>query len=225
MNEIFYILVLLSLLFLIEKKAINILITYVGLIITIAIILPLLDKYNIPYITPNTLLHLGSNINEYYFQYTTSLKEIEGEYYSYILILIQVSALTILFGFIIMLFPSLSHSQPTLSTEFRISTKNVEFRYKWIIIVGIIILGIIIFYHSTINLIPISNINPKNTLTNSNIDLVLESDFGGQEDNKLVRKLGRKLYENNNDIIKLLLITVVLLLAIIALFFLIPFTI
>lgn len=77
MNQIYYIFILFCLLFIIESKAINILISFVGIMITLAI-------------------QLANN------QY---LLDINGEYISYILILVQVSALTILFGFIIMLYP------------------------------------------------------------------------------------------------------------------------
>ena len=87
MNQLYYILLLFSILFLLENKAINILICFVGLLITLALIIPTIKENGI--------------IN------------IEAEYYSYILILVQVSALTILFGFIIMLFPTLSYSKPT----------------------------------------------------------------------------------------------------------------
>jgi len=78
MREIEVILIIFVLLYIIENKPINILMNFIGITISIAIILAL---------------------NEY-------IRIIEGEYISYMLILVQVSALTILFGFIIMLYAS-----------------------------------------------------------------------------------------------------------------------
>jgi len=71
MNEIFVLIIILGILFIIENKSINTLINYIGITLLLAIIIGL---YNCAYI-------------------------------SYILILVQISALTIIFGFIIMLYP------------------------------------------------------------------------------------------------------------------------
>lgn len=70
MKELIGIYIIFGILFLLEKKNINKLANYIGLVIILAIILSLINVH----------------------------------YFSYILILVQISALTILFGFILMLY-------------------------------------------------------------------------------------------------------------------------
>lgn len=236
MNEMYYILGVLSVLFLIEKKAINILLTFVGLIVTIAITLPIINSYSIssnttlqsisspPTTTPgyngfNSLIPLDTT-HGLGGEIAGGLSSIEGEYYSYILILVEVSALTILFGFIIMLFPTLSISQPQPPNQ---SNRG----FKIYIILSIVLL--LLYLTQPYEIIPfeLNNIFSKyeyviNCLEDTTREGVGVRWEGGKEDSKFIRKLGMNLYNNDNDIIKLLLLTFILLLAIVSLFFLLP---
>lgn len=218
MNQIFYIFILFCLLFIIESKAINILISFVGIMITLAIQLA---------------------INRY-------LLDINGEYISYILILVQVSALTILFGFIIMLYPSLSlttqksifsRKSPGLISNLNV-TNNSSKTFRNIFF-SIILLGLIysIYTYLYLDLPTYGWKISTNKITENAISLYLSSKlqldtilrFSSPEwsdcilsgDTELLRKLGTSLYTEDNNIIKLILLTVILLLAIIILFFLV----
>lgn len=211
MNQIIYLLILFSLLYLIETKAINILLAFVAIIISLAFILPTI---------------------------TNNVESIESEYYSYILILVQVSALTILFGFIIMLFPNLSYSTPkNISTPKKLekidNNKNWQKKDIFISIISIIIF--LFFFGTTL----ISYITPYFNLLaqfkfltsqHTEISTTLVDNFYSTQDtiNNLnnsdtlfLRKLGLNLYTIDHNIIKLLVLTIILLLAIISLFFLI----
>ena len=163
MGELFVLYIIFSILFIIEYKPINILMLYIGLTLILAIIL---SSY-------------------------PPLLQIEGQYLSYILILVQISALTILFGFIIMIYPRQTDS----------------YAYSLIIgIVGMISIGLILIYYY--------NITCYNITLENSVDLSIDS-----KDITLLRKLGEILYTDNNNIIKLLILTLILLLAIIGLFF------
>lgn len=194
MDQIFFIFLLFNILFLIEKKAINILICFVGIVITLAIQI-------------STIFYNEDNIN--------ILSLIDGQYFSYILILVQVSALTILFGFIIMLYPNLSKNNINSSiTIWRYFKKPV------FIILTLLELIFLLFFYQYLDQIKLFIYNIYNeTLywlpTNNSIDHIntFESSF--------LSKLGNNLYNDENNIIKLIFITIILLFAIIALFFLI----
>lgn len=98
MNEIIIIFIILGTLFILENKSINLLAYYVGMVIIIAI---LISNYS------NLSQLCWNNQFSMYFK-QQNWEEIYNNtigYISYILILVQISALTILFGFIIMLFP------------------------------------------------------------------------------------------------------------------------
>lgn len=202
MNQIYYIFILFSILFLIEKRAINILISFVGLIISVAIMLPSIQ----------------------------SLEKIDGEYYSYILILVQVSALTILFGFIIMLFPHLSHTTPTNILN-RYNNINKYIKISIILLALFILLIYITTNNYNYNLVEILNNNLRSrlisfNLLNNKLDLIKENYKIGiinniQTDTSFIRKIGESLYSFDNSIMKLIILTIILLLAIISLFFII----
>lgn len=178
MNQIFFIFLLFSLLFIIESKAINILFAFVGIMITLAI-------------------QLGFDKN---------LSEINGEYYAYIIILVQVSALTILFGFIIMLYPKLSFS-------IRNSYLSDSFFFRYLRIFSLVLVGSGLVYY----LEPLSYLN----LTSIESRSLEWSDTILIDDTELLRKLGTSLYSEDNNILKLIVLTIILLLAIIILFFLV----
>lgn len=211
MNQLIYILILFSLLYLIETKAINILFSFVGIIISVSFILPT--------ITPNIVI-------------------IESEYYSYILILVQVSALSILFGFIIMLFPNLSHSIP-ISNNSNISkppkNKKKSLYYK-IIIISLLIISDIIFFYFLVKYQPVTLSEWKSTILSffSSFSAITWVQVGSNyipiqeilnniniSDTLFLRKIGLMLYSVEHNIIKLIVLTIILLLAIISLFFLI----
>ena len=156
--------VLFGLLFLYERKAINMLVAYIGMTITMAIIVG-----NSPYI-----------------------RQVEGEYLSYILILVQVSALTILFGFIIMLFP-------------RSSTTNIPPQARVLIITGLALLLI----ELVLVLYPIGEPSRIEGVERVHTDI------------PLLRTIGELLYTDNTTIVKLMVVTLILLVAIVGLFFLI----
>lgn len=196
MNQIYYIFILFCMLFLIETKAINILISFVALLLSLALILPYINISNFG-----------------------NLENLEGEYFSYALILVQVSALTILFGFVIMLFPTLSYSSTKL-TSFYFLKKNkfifLLFINIIIIFINIIDYNIIKSFYSFLKLLFVPIYNDNSTITFS-------LDFSSLNyDTIFFRKFGYYLYTIDNNIIKLLLITIILLLAIISLFFIIP---
>lgn len=222
MNQIYYIFLLFSILFLIERKAINILTSFVGIMISIALLLPTIKIKSI----------LGE-----------SLEKIDGEYISYILILVQVSALTILFGFIIMLFPNLSHSG-----NIKEKKQKEKTYYNGLIISGLIFVILLIslilvikreaskewiinFEKFIISIITIPSeyqeVEFKNLSNYQKGNLPfysIELNNNIHNDTSLLRKIGKSLYSFDGSIIKLILITIILLLAIISLFFIISST-
>lgn len=204
MDQIFFIFLLFSILFLIERKAINILICFVGIMITLAIQINFVSYYK----CQNGEFNL--------------LSIIDGQYFSYILILVQVSALTILFGFIIMLYPSLS--SPKISKEYIIH-KNLKEKKEipfGKILIGVIISLIILIIFGTNILEEIKNflfLNKNYWLLKFNDTSLKYISYG--EDTSFLRKLGYNLYNDEKNIIKLIFLTIILLFAIIALFFLI----
>lgn len=239
MDQIIYLFILFSILFLIEKKAINILICYVGIIITLAILINLLCITQLPIgwhpignfygIRENPQIHqLINNENNI----------IDGQYYSYILILVQVSALTILFGFIIMLYPTLSITKEKSRIIIQdlkapiegVSNTSITLFQKWkerlfrfnIIQFCFIILCIFSFYKGFWSKnIFYTNFTDSLIIIKKNIWFEISDKYIYNEDSTFLRKLGYYLYQDEKNIIKLLLITIILLFAILALFFLI----
>lgn len=205
MNQIYYIFILFCLLFIIESKAINILISFVGIMITLAI-------------------QLANN------QY---LLDINGEYISYILILVQVSALTILFGFIIMLYPTLSiiKQKSIFSMVSPVTEKSSKTKYILFSLIFLtLIYSLYAFFELKMNTVienTQGNILSYYILEKLHLDTIVRysspewSDIILSGDTELLRKLGTSLYTEDNNIIKLILLTVILLLAIIILFFLV----
>lgn len=224
MHQLYYIFVLFAILFLFENKAINILIAYIGLLISISILLPFF-----PYVQS---LHMGIEG-----PLLATLSTIEGEYYSYIIILVQVSALTILFGFIIMLFPSLSRSisKRTLPLNISQSDKLEIFKISNLIVIFLVFLIIsfsfpYIFtrYDYNISSLLFNSLLYSPTLCDivsiedsNDIPLNFIKNYVSLEESPFLRKLGLSLFNNDSTILKLFILTFILLLAIISLFFLI----
>lgn len=222
MDQIFFIFLFFCFLFLIETKAINLLICFVGIILTLAIKL--------------------ANLN--------SLTILEGEYISYILILVQVSALTILFGFLIMLYPTLPIQKisPLIQNTKIQNTKNLNLKGTWPFgkylknprsAFGILLfcLFFILLSYNYIKtskeelFFPIGSKNGFFSILQAKEYITPDfcadynAPFGSKriipQDTNFLRDLGYYLYTNDNNIFKLIILTIILLLAIIALFFLV----
>lgn len=158
------ILLFMGLIFLLEWRTLNALISYIGLTIILAIIL-----------AKDSIIQL-----------------IGGEYISYIIILVQVGAISVLFGLVLMII------QPT-NREIKESNKK---RILLFIIYSTIM--ILLSYNKTQDYPQL--LQPSDIQTNNG---------------PLLYIIGQEFYTNLGSIIKLLVITVILLLAIIGLFFII----
>jgi NADH:ubiquinone oxidoreductase subunit 6 (subunit J) len=160
METIKILIILFGLLFIIERKPMNILFNFIGLIVTVAI---LLGKYKV-------------------------------EYLSYLIIIIYCSALTIIFGFVIMLTP----------TE---DFKKVSERKIFFLAPFIIFLTFFLFNHNSFFDPSVLEIVPKN-----------------EWELTLINKIGNLLYTEEINIIKFMVSTLILLLALVALFFILMAT-
>lgn len=181
-----YLLIGLSIAFILERKPINIIFNFVGILITLAF---LINMY-IP----------------------------EAQYFSFILIIIYTSALSILFGFIIMLNPNYFIKDFTFIQQLLVS------------ILSFLVLLFFLYYIFNIPIrlenSPINNYIHElfsskgeyssniylNYKTNTNISWQLEQ--------SLVEKIGLNLYSTPSTIIKFFIATLILLLALISLFYL-----
>jgi len=162
MEGIKILIIIFGLLFLFENKPTNILFNFIGLILTVSVLLGI---------------------------YKT-------DYFSYLLIIIYCSALTIIFGFVIML-------QPTSSFKTIDSSNVAGFKWKNYLIIIPFILFLI-------------NESASKGL-NENIN-----NFSGYikiYNDKIINNIGELLYTNNEDILKFIICTMILLLALIALFY------
>lgn len=156
MEAIKLLIIVFGILFILERKPMNIIFNFIGLIIATAI---LLAKY-------------------------------DTDYLSYLLIIIYCSALTIIFGFVIMLTPD----NNWLSA--RISEKRI-----------FLLLPLIIFLtYYTLN---------TTDLLNSHLSTVLEGDWNLT----IINKIGNMLYIEEINIIRFMIATLILLLALVALFY------
>lgn len=155
MEAIKLLIILFGLLFIIERKPMNIIFNFIGLIVSVAIV-------------------LGQN---------------NTEYLSYLLIIIYCSALTIIFGFVIMLNPN---------------PKGIKTRDKKIYFLIPFILFITFFLFK------------DNSLNNdSNLSLI----FNNDSNLSLINKIGNLLYTEEINIFKFMIATLILLLALVALFY------
>lgn len=161
MEGIKLLIIIFGILFIIERKPMNILFNFIGLIVAVAI---LIGKY-------------------------------KAEYISYLLIIIYCSALTIIFGFVIMLTPS------------TITIKEEEEKSKILYLIPFILFFSFFFFYD--------NFYEYN-------DLYLEV---GEWDMTLIKKIGNILYTEEINIIKFMIATLILLLALVALFYILMATI
>jgi len=162
MGAIKFLIILFGLLFIIERKPMNIIFNFIGLIVSVAII-------------------LGLN---------------NTEYLSYLLIIIYCSALTIIFGFVIML-------TPMENTKTR--DKKIYFLIPFIIFI-------------TFFLFKDSSLNSTNYIE---FDLI----FNNDSNLSLINKIGNLLYTEEINIFKFMIATLILLLALVALFYILMSTI
>jgi len=162
-------LIIFSILFIIEKKEINKILNYVGIILTTAIIITQIK----------------------------GIGRIDGEYITYTLILVQISAITIIYGFVLMLFPKRTENE-----------KRYEI-YKKIITI-IIIISIYILIYNIIG-------------GELNIEEIERTEIEEINHTKIrtLRTIGEEIYTDPNNIMKLIIMGMILLLGIIGLFYII----
>lgn len=149
-----------GLLFLLERKPMNILFNFIGLIISVALLLGL---YN-------------------------------ADYLAYLIIIIYCSALSIIFGFVIMLSPKIVENH-----------ESKALRYVFVLLAGFILI-FLIQAQSPDSLYEISNV------TNS-MELIKSS--------SLINKIGDLLYLDFINIFKFFISALILLLALVALFYIV----
>lgn len=155
--------IIFGILFIIERKPMNIIFNFIGLIIAVAI---LIGKY-------------------------------KAEYLSYLLIIIYCSALTIIFGFVIMLTSS------TIKEEEEKSEKKIIYLIPFIIFLTLFL------FNDNFNFFEYKYFN------------LVE----GEWDMTLINKIGNILYTEEINIIKFMIATLILLLALVALFYILMATI
>lgn len=202
MNEIYILFLILGVLFIIENKSINLLAYYVGMVILIAILISIYPDLN--------------NIQQFW----------NGiSYISYMLVLVQISALTILFGFIIMLYPK-------NNTDILIKQKNnnkilINNNNNSLIIICILIIFIsIIYYIFNNNENQLINIlNSKWGWEISEINNIHPNIWVENNTSIFINKISYLLYCDPSNILKLVILTIILLFAIICLFFILNPTI
>jgi NADH:ubiquinone oxidoreductase subunit 6 (subunit J) len=165
MEAIKLLIILFGLLFIIERKPMNIIFNFIGLIVSVAIV-------------------LGQN---------------NTEYLSYLLIIIYCSALTIIFGFVIMLNPN---------------PKGIKTRDKkiYFLIPFILFITFFLFKDNSLN-------NDSNLSLIFNNDSNLSLIFNNDSNLSLINKIGNLLYTEEINIFKFMIATLILLLALVALFY------
>lgn len=163
MEAIKLLILIFAALFIVERKPMNIIFNFIGLVVTVAIL-------------------LGQS---------------GMDYLSYLLIIIYCSALTIIFGFVIMLTPTSYSSTPTKRTSATLLT------------VLAVTLAIVLFNYSAPFEITSSTIFDGGCL-----DMVEKKDSWN-----VINKIGNLLYTEEINIIKFMIATLILLLALVALFF------
>lgn len=161
MEAIKLLIILFGLSFIIERKPMNIIFNFIGLIVTVAIL-------------------LGQN---------------NTEYISYLLIIIYCSALTIIFGFVIMLTPDKDFTNT--------SEKKIFF-----LILFIIFITFFLFQDTTSSMTEVLNIVPNKEWNMT-----------------LINKIGNLIYMEEINIMKFIIATLILLLALVALFYILMPTI
>lgn len=144
-----------------------------------------------------------------------------GQYLSYILIIVYSSALTILFGFIIMLNPDSQISWDVKSIKTIKLSLLILLTIIGLSIISIINMDIISIYDQYYYIIKDSFLQLYNvTSTFSSTSEVSQNFNNLLYDQSLLNKLGDSLYNNPTTIIKLLIASLILFLALVSLFFL-----
>jgi NADH:ubiquinone oxidoreductase subunit 6 (subunit J) len=190
MNHISIIILVLLFLFFFEKRTIIALLYFIGLTVLVAILISL-DPF---------------------------IRLINGEYLSYILILVQVGAISVLFGLVIMLLPDSSFRDSKLLSSFSFFSAispRFQISKKYIFFFFLLFSSLLFFSSSSLFPYPFFSSPPFFFSTVSFFSpSLLFSDT-------LLFKIGFSLYTVPSFIIKFFLLTIILLLAIVGLFFLI----
>ncbi len=199
MNEILILFVILGSLYILENKSINLLAYYVGMVIIIAILISIYPNRN--------------EIEEYWSGIS---------YISYILILVQISALTILFGFIIMLFPKNNTEILIKQRSNYLNKEEEKLNNNYKLLLGIIsaLLSVLIIITKDINIIDLFK-EIKITILENNIEINSIQKIQDLENNvsTFLNKISYLLYGEPSNILKFIILTIILLFAIICLFF------
>ena len=233
MADIKILFIIFALLYILEYKSINLLAYYVGMVIIIAIVISNYQEIN------NNIFIILDRIYEQEWLYSSykeiykniSFKGIQKDigYISYILILVQISALTIIFGFIIMLYPK-------NNTDVLINKKNIlskienkkkeKINYKLYIIIFLFLCLLLLL--KNIPLILTFDYNSLFIYINKLFYEILtpypinNNNIPSMENNTttLLKIISTQMYSELSNIIKFMIITIILLFAIIGLFYL-----
>lgn len=178
MEGIKLLIVIFGLLFIVERKPMNILFNFIGLVVTVAILL----GQSAPF---------GAGI----------------DYLSYLLIIIYCSALTIIFGFVIMLTPmspTPTSAQAPTAEGGRLGWGR-SYLIPFLCALAVTATALIFNYNHPFEITGISN--------------MVEYGGGPTEGWSVINKIGNLLYTEEINIIKFMIATLILFFALVALFF------
>lgn len=182
MEGIKLLIVIFGLLFIVERKPMNIIFNFIGLVVTVAILL----GQSAPF---------GAGM----------------DYLSYLLIIIYCSALTIIFGFVIMLTPTSYTSTPT---NLKDRASAPLWRLPFLFLSALAVTFYIFNYNHPFEIGGIS-------IPSGCLEMVEKKDSGSPQGGAwaVINKIGNLLYTEEINIIKFMIATLILLLALVALFF------
>ena len=182
MEEVTILLIILSIAFLFENKPINLIFNFVGILITLSLLI--------------------------YYYYSSAI------YFSFILIIVYTSALSILFGFIIMLNPN----------NYNLEEKKTGVNFIKGIIITLLLSSIIVIISKTGNYVLNYHFNDFinfiiNTIkkNNNNIETLYLNKYKEVE---ILYKIGDTLYTFPSVLLKFFISVLILLISILSLFYL-----
>lgn len=184
MEGIKLLIVIFGLLFIVERKPMNILFNFIGLVVTVAILL----GQSAPF---------GAGM----------------DYLSYLLIIIYCSALTIIFGFVIMLTPisSTPTSAQAPNLKWGLAGRGESLLIPFLCALAITVTALIFNYNHPFEIIGISDMGVCAGEGLENKDTPTEG--------CVINKIGNLLYTEEINIIKFMIATLILFFALVALFF------
>lgn len=182
MEGIKLLIVIFGLLFIVERKPMNILFNFIGLVVTVAILL----GQSAPF---------GAGM----------------DYLSYLLIIIYCSALTIIFGFVIMLTPISSTPTSAPNPKWGLAGRGESLLIPFLCALAITVTALIFNYNHPFEIIGISDMGVCPGEGLENIDRPTEG--------SVINKIGNLLYTEEINIIKFMIATLILFFALVALFF------